>query len=56
MTPDEFEALSQAEKDAAIAARRADTLHYGWCKRCQHRIEALGKAWPIRCPECNYGG
>jgi hypothetical protein len=49
-----WEALPQQEKDAAIAKRIANSVHWGRCQRCHFRIEATGAAWPTSCPECGY--
>lgn len=48
----EWEALSPVEKDRQIAEHRAGLLHFGYCVRCHHRIEALPKDFPTVCPNC----
>jgi len=56
MTPEEFERLSDPEREAAIAKHRAETLVWGVCQRCRLRIETLGKDFPSICPRCGHGG
>jgi rubrerythrin len=51
-----WENLSEAEKGAAVAKKFAERLCYGQCQGCGHKIEALGKDWPARCPSCGFGG
>ena len=53
---DVFEKLPAKDKQAVIRAHQDDTVWYGNCTRCGHRIE--GKLRDIRgrpCPGCGYG-